>query len=191
MGARSTPKLVYSAITSLDGYTADEDGDFDWAAPDPEVFGFVNDLERAFGTYLYGRRMYETMLSWETFEAGEDESPQVREFAGIWRAADKVVYSTTLDAASSGRTRIERAFEPAAVRRMRDEAGHDLSVGGSELAGQALTAGLVDEVHLFVTPVTVGGGTRALPERFRSELELMNVDRFTGGVVHLHYRVGR
>ena len=191
MGARPTPKLVYSAITSLDGYTADEDGNFDWAAPDPEVFGFVNDLERGFGTYLYGRRMYETMRSWETFEAGEDESPQVREFAGIWRAADKVVYSTTLDAASSGRTRIERAFEPAAVRRMQDEAGHDLSVGGPDLAGQALTAGLVDEVHLFVTPVTVGGGTRALPERFRSELELLSVDRFTGGVLHLHYRIGR
>ncbi len=191
MGMRRTPKLVYSPIMSLDGYTADEDGDFGWAAPDPEVLGFVNDLERGFGTYLYGRRMYETMLVWETFEGGEDQPPLVRDFAEIWLAADKVVYSTTLEAASSSRTRMERAFDPVVVQRMKNEAGRDLSVGGPELAGQALTAGLVDEMHLFVTPVTVGGGTRALPDRFRSQLELLNVDRFTGGVVHLHYRIGR
>jgi dihydrofolate reductase len=181
-------KLVYSAITSLDGYTADDSGAFEWAAPDPEVFTSINDLERGFGTYLYGRRMYETMVYWETFDASGDHPPCVVEFARIWRAAAKVVYSRTLGAVSSVRTRIERTFDPAAVRQMKETAGHDLSVGGPDLAGQALAAGLIDELHLFVTPITVGGGTRALPDHFHSNLELLHVERFAGGVVHLQYR---
>ncbi|HVC66937.1 MAG TPA: dihydrofolate reductase family protein [Acidimicrobiales bacterium] len=181
-------KLVYSAITSLDGYTADDDGQFDWAAPDPEVHAFINDLERCVGTYLYGRRMYETMLYWETFEAHDDQPSCVRDFAALWRAADKVVYSTTRGAVSSARTRIERDFEPAAVQRMKQAAGRDLSVGGPGLASHAMAAGLVDELHLFLTPVTVGGGTPALPDDLRSHLDLLQVDRFASGVVHLHYR---
>jgi dihydrofolate reductase len=184
-------KLVYSTITSLDGYTADADGTIDWSVPDPEVFTFINDLERGFGTYLYGRRMYASMIYWETFDAAEDQPPYVRDFAGIWRAAAKVVYSRTLGAVSSARTRVERAFDPGAVRRMKETTGHDISVGGPELAGQAMAAGLIDEMHLFLTPVTVGGGTPALPDRFRSRLELLGVDRFGGGVVHLHYRTSR
>ncbi len=183
-------KLVYSAIMSLDGYTADADGNFEWGAPDPEVLAWINDLERGLGTSLYGRRMYETMVFWETFEAAGDEPPEVRDFGEIWRAADKVVYSRTLGEVSSARTRIERSFDPGAVRRMKETAGHDLSVGGPDLAGQAMAAGLIDEVQLFVTPVTVGGGTPALAVRFRSDVELLGVDRFASGVVHLRYRVG-
>jgi dihydrofolate reductase len=182
-------KLVYSAITSLDGYIEDENGGIEWGAPDSEVLAFINDLERGLGTYLYGRRMYETMVYWETFEAAEDELPSVRDFTGIWRAAAKVVYSRTLGVVSSARTRIERAFEPEAVRQMKETAGHDISVGGPDLARQAMAAGLVDEVHLFLTPITLGGGKPALPDHFRSNLELRRVDRFASGVVHLQYRI--
>jgi dihydrofolate reductase len=181
-------KLVYSAIMSLDGYTADDNGNFDWGAPDPEVFTFINDLERGFGTHLYGRRMYETMIYWETFGATEDQPPYVRDFAAIWRAATKVVYSRTLGGVSSASTRIERAFDPGAVLRMKETAGHDICVGGPDLASQAMAAGLIDEMHIFLTPVTVGGGTPALPGKLHSNLELLRVDRFVGGVVHLHYR---
>jgi dihydrofolate reductase len=183
-------KLVYSAITSLDGYINDVDGNIDWGAPDAEVFTFINELERGFGTYLYGRRMYETMVYWETFDATEGEPPSVRDYAGIWRGAAKVVYSRTLESVSSSNTRIERAFDAAAVRQLKDTAGHDLSVGGPGLAGQAMAAGLVDELHLFVTPVTLGGGTPALPAQFRSDLKALGVDRFDSGVVHLGYRIG-
>ncbi len=183
-------KLVYSTIMSLDGYTADRDGRFDWSAPDPEVFTFINALERGYGTYLYGRRMYEAMVYWETFEAGESQPPYLGDFAETWRAAAKVVYSRTLGGVSSARTRIERVFDPGAVRRMKETAARDMSVGGPDLAGQALAAGLVDEVHLFLTPVTVGGGTAALPGHVLPELELSGVDRFGSGVVHLHYRTG-
>lgn len=181
--------LVYSAITSLDGYTADGGGGFGWAAPDPEVHAFVNDLERSVGTYLYGRRMYETMRYWETFEVHDDQPSHARDYAALWRAADKVVYSTTLGAVSGARTRLEPVFEPEAVRRMKEVAGRDLSIGGPGLAGRALAAGLVDELHLFLTPVTVGGGTPALPDDLRSRVELLQVDRFASGVVHLHYRI--
>jgi dihydrofolate reductase len=183
-------KLVYSAITSLDGYTADETGDFGWGAPDAEVLTFINDLERGFGTHLYGRRMYEVMLYWETFDAAAEEPGCQRDFADIWVAADKVIYSRTLGAAASKRTRIERDFDPDAVRQMKQAAVGDLSVGGPNLAAQAMAAGLVDEVHLFVTPVTLGGGTPALPANFRSELDLLRVNSFRDGVVHLHYRMG-
>ena len=181
-------KLVYSAITSLDGYVADEDGNFDWAAPDEEVHAFVNDLERPAGTYLYGRRMYEVMVVWETMDAVADQPPVVQDFAEIWRAADKIVYSKALETVSSARTRIERDFDPEAVRRMKAQAGPDITVGGSDLAAQAIKAGLVDECHLLVAPIVVGGGKRSLPDDVRLNLELLDERRFGSGVVHLHYR---
>jgi dihydrofolate reductase len=180
--------LIYSAITSLDGYVADKDGNFDWAAPDEEVHRFVNDQERAVGTYLYGRRMYEVMAFWETGGTSAEDSPAVREYAEIWRAADKVVFSNTLEAVSTERTRLERAFDPDAVLRMKEEAERDVGVGGATLAARAIEAGLVDEWHLFVNPVLVGGGTRALPDHVRLDLELVDEHRFAGGVVHLQYR---
>ncbi|HZD97782.1 MAG TPA: dihydrofolate reductase family protein [Micromonosporaceae bacterium] len=181
-------KLFYTAITSLDGYVADEDGKFDWAAPDAEVHAFVNDLERPIGTYLYGRRLYDTMVAWETMPSGPDEPPVIRDYAEIWRSADKVVYSTTLETVASARTRIEREFDADAVRQIKASADRDVSVGGSHLAAQAIKAGLVDECHLFLTPVIVGGGTRALPDHVRVGLELLDERRFGNGVVHLHYR---
>ena len=181
--------LIYSAITSLDGYVADEEGNFDWAAPDEEVHSFVNELERPVGIYLYGRRMYEVMVYWETADTLADQSPPPeRDFAEIWQAADKVVYSKTLEQASSARTRIEREFDPEAVRRLKASAERDLSVGGPDLAAQAIKAGLVDELHLFVTPIIVGGGIPWLPDRVRVRLELLDERRFDGGVVYLHYR---
>jgi dihydrofolate reductase len=181
-------KLIYSAITSLDGYVADEDGNFDWAAPDEEVHSFVNDLERPVGTYLYGRRMYEVMVFWETAHTLPDEPPVVQDFAQIWQAADKIVYSTTLEKASSARTRIERAFDPDSVRQMKASARRDITVGGPDLAGQAIKAGLVDELHLFVAPVVVGGGRQSLPNDVRLDLDLVDERRFGNGVVHFHYR---
>jgi dihydrofolate reductase len=181
-------KLIYSAITSLDGYIADQDGRFDWAAPDQEVHAFVNDLERSIGTYLYGRRMYEVMVAWESQHIADGQAPVVHDFAEIWRAADKIVYSKTLATVSSARTRIERDFDPETVRRMKAAAGSDLSVGGPGLAAQALKARLVDECHCFVTPILVGGGKRALPDPVRLRLELLGERRFGNGVVHLHYR---
>ena len=181
-------KLVYSAIASLDGYVADEDGNFDWAAPDEEVHTFVNDLERPVGTYLYGRRMYEVMVAWETMHTVPDQPPSVRDYARIWRAADKIVYSRTLETVSSARTRIERDFDPAAVRQMKASAERDLTVGGPELAARAIKAGVVDEYHLFLTPFVVGGGKQSLPNNVRLKLELLDERRFGNGVVHLHYR---
>jgi len=181
-------KLIYSAITSLDGYVADENGNFDWAAPDEEVHRFVNDLERPIGTYLYGRRIYETMVYWETAHTLPDQPPFIQDFAGIWQAADKIVYSKTLETLSSARTRIERDFDPEAVRQLKATAGRDISVGGADLAAQAIKAGLVDEYHLFLTPIVVGGGHQSLPDNVRMELELLDERRFGNGVVHLHYR---
>jgi dihydrofolate reductase len=186
-------KLIYSAITSLDGYVEDERGKFDWAAPDDEVHAFVNDLERPIATYLYGRRMYETMLFWETVSTGREQSAVVRDFAEIWRAAEKIVYSRTLQEASSARTRIEREFSSDAIRQLKSASRSDMTVGGSELGGQAMAAGIVDECRLFLNPVVVGGGKRALPHGVRTDLELVNERRFKRGVVFLHYRtrVGR
>ncbi len=183
-------KLIYSAITSLDGYVADEDGNFDWAAPDEEVHAFVNDLERPIGIYLYGRCMYEVMVAWDTADALGDQRPVTQDFAEIWQAADKVVYSRTLETVSSARTRIERDFDPKAVRQMKARASRDVTVGGPNLATQAIKAGLVDECHLFVTPIVVGCGKQSLPNNFRLKLELLDERRFTSGVVHLHYRTG-
>jgi dihydrofolate reductase len=180
-------QLIYSAITSLDGYVADQEGNFDWAVPDEEEHAFVNDLERPIGTYLYGRRMYEVMVAWETAPTA-DQPAHVQDFAKLWRAADKIVYSTTLEAVSSARTRLERELDLDVLRALKSSASRDLSVGGPDLAGQALKAGLVDEIHLFVTPILVGAGTSALPRQLRLPLELVSERRFTSGVVHLHYK---
>ena len=182
-------ELIYSAITSLDGYVADEHGNFDWAAPDDEVHSFVNDLERPIGTYLYGRRMYETMVSWETAHTVADQPTVGRDFAEIWQAAEKVVYSTTLEQPSSAFTRIERTFDPEAVRQMKAAATRDMTVGGPDLAAQAIAAGLVDEYQLFVTPIVVGGGHPSLPDNVLVNLALVNVRRFDNGTVYLNYRV--
>jgi dihydrofolate reductase len=181
-------KLIYTAITSLDGYVADEDDNFDWAEPDEEVHSFVNDLERSVGTYLYGRRLYEVMVAWETMATVADQPPVIQDYAEVWRAADKIVYSKTLETVSSAKTRIERDFDPEAVRQLKAQAGRDISVGGPDLAAQAFKAGVVDEYHLFVTPIVVGGGKRSLPDGVRLELELLDERRFGSGVVHLHYR---
>ena len=181
-------RLIYTAITSLDGCVADREGRFDWAEPDQEVHAFVNDLERPAGTYLYGRRMYETMVYWEIAHAVAGQPSVARDYAAVWQAADKVVFSRTLEAVSSARTRIERAFVPEAVRRLKASAERDLTVGGPELAGHAIRAGLVDEYRLFVTPVAVGGGSRALREEIRIDLELLDERRFRSGVVYLCYR---
>lgn len=181
-------KLSYSAITSLDGYIEDASGAFDWAEPDDEVHRFVNDLERPVGTYLYGRRMYETMMGWETDPSVADQSAASADFAQIWQAADKIVYSETLETASTARTRIERVFDPDDVRRLKTTAEHDLSIGGPGVAGHAFQAGLVDECHLLVVPVIVGGGKPCYPARVRLDLELLDERRFGNGVVYLRYR---
>ena len=181
-------KLIYSAIASLDGYVADEDGHFGWAEPDEEVHAFVNDLERPVGTHLYGRRLYEVMLAWETIDPA-DQPPYIRDFAEIWRAADKIVYSNTLEAASSARTRIERDFDPDAVRQLKASAASDLMVGGPELAAHAFKAGLVDECHLFLAPIVVGGGKPAFADGVRLKLELVDERRFAKGMVYLRYRM--
>jgi len=182
-------KLIYGAIASLDGYIEDEAGTFDWAAPDEEVFSFINEMERAVGTYLYGRRMYETMVYWETAQALDDQQPCERDYTALWQAADKIVYSTSLEAASSTRTRIEREFDPGTVQELKDAQVRDISVGGHDLAAQAFKAGLVDECQLFVVPVVVGGGKPSLPKGVRLALDLVGERRFRSGVVFLHYRV--
>jgi dihydrofolate reductase len=180
-------KLICTGITSLDGYIEDESGSFDWSAPSEEVHAFVNDLERPIGTYLYGRRLYEVMVYWETV----NEGPAVeRDYARVWQAADKIVYSSTLPAVSSARTRIERTFDAAAVRKLKESADRDLSIGGPGLAAHALRAGLVDEVQMLVNPMIVGGGKPFLPVGWRTGLELLDERRFTDGVVYLRYRVG-
>ena len=181
-------RLTYAAIASLDGYIEDADGTFDWAAPDEEVHTVVNDLLRTVGVYLYGRRMYEVLVAWERPETFADQSPVILDFARIWQSADKIVYSRTLGAVASARTRIERAFDPQAVQRMKSAAARDLTVGGPDLAAQAINAGLVDELHLFIAPITVGGGIPALPGHLRWPLDLLDERRFANGMVHLHYR---
>jgi dihydrofolate reductase len=177
-------KLIYSAIASLDGYVADTDGRWDWSRPDHEVHAFVNDRTRPIGTHLLGRRMYEVLVAWETMD---DPEPVMQDFAEIWRGADKIVYSSTLQEVASKRTRIERAFAPEAVRQLKAESDRDLSIGGPTLAAEGIRAGLVDECQLFLSPVAVGGGTRALPEGVRWNLELRDERRFANGVVFLRY----
>lgn len=180
-------RLTYTAISSLDGYVADENGRFDWAEPDEEVHAFVNELARPIGVHLYGRRLYEVMLAWETIDLA-DQPPIVRDFAEIWRAAEKIVYSTSLERVSSTRTRIERDFDRDGVRQLKATAERDLTIGGPDLAAQAIAAGLVDEWHLFLVPVVVGGGKRSLPDGVRVRLELLEERRFQNGTVYLHYR---
>lgn len=181
-------QLVYSALTSLDGFVADREGRFDWAMPDDEVHAFVNEMQRAFGTHLYGRRLYEVMCAWEDMPV--DEEPEViRDFARSWRDADKVVYSSTLPDVTTDRTRLARTFDPASVSALKEGVDHALLVGGPTLAAEALRAGLVDELHQLLSPVVVGGGTPYLPDGVHLDLELLDQRRFDNGVVHLHYRV--
>lgn len=181
-------QLIYSAIASLDGYIEDAGGRFDWAAPDEEAHAFMNDLVRDAGTYLYGRRMYETMMAWETMPELAAESPIMADFAAVWQAAAKIVYSTTLAAPATGRTTIERAFDPQAVRRLKATAGRDILIGGPHLAAHAFAAALVDEYHLVLVPILVGGGKRAVPDNVRLELELLETRRFGNGMLFLRYR---
>ncbi|MGG1661109.1 dihydrofolate reductase family protein [Brevibacillus sp. NRS-1366] len=189
-------KLIYPINVSLDGYMEDERGNIEWTISDDEVFAFWTDFQRPIGIYLYGRRMYESMVYWETASpqtpinfASGDQPEVMREFAQIWRAAEKIVYSRTLQAVSSARTRIEREFDPDAIRRLKESSGVDITIGGPELAGQAMSAGLIDECHLLLNPIVLGGGKRALPDNLRMRLELLGERRFRSGVVHLHYRV--
>ena len=181
-------RLIYAALTSLDGYVADENRTFDWAMPSDEVHAFVNDLQRPIGTHLYGRRLYEVMRAWETMDTLPDQPAVVLDFAAVWQAADKVVYSRTLEAVSTARTRLERRFDPEEVRRMKSASESDLLIGGPELAAHAFAADLVDDVHLFLSPVIVGGGTRALPDHVRLDLELVDEHRFGNGTVYMHHR---
>jgi len=183
-------KLIYSVIESLDGYVADEDGNFDWAEPDEEVHAFVNDLERPVGTYLYGRRMYEVMNAWETMEVA-DQPAFIQDFAAMWRAADKIVYSRTLEEAESAKTRIERDLHPEVVRQLKASLEADITIGGPNLAAEAMRAGLVDEWHLFVAPVVVGGGTPSFRDNLRLDLELVDERRFGNGMVFLRYGTQR
>lgn len=182
-------KLIYVTNVSLDGYIEDEHGSFDWTATDDELFAFITDLVRPVGTYLYGRRLYDTMAPWETDPSLAGQSELMADFANVWQAADKVVYSTTLDAASTAKTRLERNFDPASVRDMKASATSDLTVGGAHLAAHAFMAGLVDECHLFIRPVLVGGGKPALPSHTRADLELLDDRRLGKGVVYLRYRI--
>jgi dihydrofolate reductase len=184
-------KLVCTGNISLDGYICDESGGFDWSAPDDEVHAFINDLERPIGTYLYGRRLYEVMAYWETADAEPGLAPVAADYAAVWRSADKIVYSATLGAATTSRTRIERIFDPQEVRALKHAAERDVSIGGPTLAAHAFRAGLVDEVVLFISPVAVGGGTRFLPAGLRLDLKLMREHHFGNGTVFLRYRVRR
>jgi dihydrofolate reductase len=182
-------KLIYSAIASIDGYVADEHGKFDWAAPDEEVHAFANDLERQLGTHLYGRRMYETMKVWASDDVLEGQPAVMRDYAEIWRAADKIVYSRSLDEVETARTRLERTFDPEAIRALKETGEQDIGIGGAELAGQALAADLVDEIHLILVPVAVGAGKPALQTQKQLSLELREHRTFGNGTVYLHYRV--
>jgi len=183
-------KLIYGTIASLDGYVADEAGNFDWGEPDEEMHTFVNDFMRSAGTYLFGRRMYEVMAVWETLHTLPDQPAYMLDYARIWQAADKVVYSRTLQTVSSARTRIEREFDAEAVRALKTRAERDILIEGAQLAGQAIAAGLVDEYHFFVAPIVVGGGKPALPDGVRVPLELLDERRFGSGFVYLRYRAG-
>lgn len=184
-------QLIYTAISSLDGYIEDMDGKFDWAAPDEEVHRFINDLERSARTHLYGRRMYEALAVWETDPDFAAESPILRDYAEIWQAADKIVYSRTLETVPTRRTQLERNFDPGAIRRLKAAVEHDILIGGPELAAHAFRWGLIDECHLFLAPVIVGGGKRSLPDNIRLDLELLEERRFGNGMVFLRYRVRR
>lgn len=181
-------RLIYTSNLSLDGYTEDMDGNFDFTDPNDDVFIFISNLIRATGTHLYGRRMYETMMVWETDPNLAAESPLRRNFAEIWQAADKIVYSRTLEAVSTRKTQIEGNFDPTAIRQLKETAEQDIHIGGPELAAHAFRSGLIDECHLFIAPVILGGGKPCLPANVRLELELLEERRFANGVVFLRYR---
>lgn len=182
-------KLIYSALMSLDGYIEDPDGNFDWATPDDEAHQFINNLERSAGTYLYGRRMYETMMVWETDPSFTVDSLILQDYAAIWQAAEKIVYSKTLKTVATAQTRLERSFDPETIRQLKAASERDISIGGPELAAHALRAGLVDECHLFLAPIVVGGGKAALPRSLKLELNLLEARRFGNGMVYLRYGV--
>ena len=182
-------KLIYASNMSLDGYTEDADGALDWAPPDDDVFVFTTGLMRLAGTYLYGRRMYESMSVWETDPSLGERTDLTATFAEVWKGPDKVVYSTTLESVPTARTRLEREFDPGAVQELKASASHDLLIGGPHLAAEAFRAGLVDECHLLVWPFLLGGRNPALPNDVAADLELLDERRFANGVVHLHYRV--
>ncbi len=182
-------KLIYTAITSLDGYVEDKQGKFDWAMPDEEVHAFANDLERPIGTHLYGRRMYETMKVWDNDEILEGQPQVMRDYAEIWRGADKIVYSRSLEEVETTRTRLQRTFDPEATRALKESEQRDISVGGAELAGQALDAGLIDELQLLLVPGVVGSGKPALQTKSHTALKLLSQQGFAGGTIYLHYRV--
>jgi dihydrofolate reductase len=184
-------KLIFAAIMSLDGYYADTSDNFDWAVPDEVVHTFINELERPIGTYLYGRRLYQVMVGWETIRTPSDLPPYILDYAKIWQAADKIVFSKTLKTVSSSNTRIEHDFDPEMVRKMKETSRRDLSVGGSNIAAQAIKAGLVDEYHFFVTPIMIGGGKRFFPNDVQLKLNLLDECRFGNGMVHLHYGTGK
>jgi dihydrofolate reductase len=188
-GVIEMARLIYPANVSLDGYIEDEHGNIDWAVSDDETYAFWTDFQRTIGTYLYGRRMYESMVYWETANASGDQPEVMQEFAQIWRAAEKIVYSRTIQAVSSAKTSIKREFDPDAIRRLKESSGADITIGGPEFAGRAMSAGLVDECHLLLNPIVLGGGKRAVPDILRMRLELLGERRFRSGVVHLHYRV--
>jgi dihydrofolate reductase len=183
--------LIYTTNMSLDGYTEDRDGKFDWTDPSEEVFRFITNLIRADGTHLYGRRMYETMMVWETDSNLAGQSPLMRDFAQVWQAADKIVYSRTLEAVSTRKTTIERDFDPDSIRRLKESVEQDIHIGGAELAAQAFRSGLIDECHLFITPIIVGGGKPALPDNVQLDLELLDERRFGNGAVFLRYRTSQ
>ncbi len=180
--------LIYTANTSLDGYTEDKDGNFNWTGPPGEVFRFITNLLRAEGTHLYGRRMYETMMVWETDPNLAGESPLMRDFAEVWQAADKIVYSRTLEAVSTRNTQIERNFNPEAIRLLKEAVEQDIHIGGPELAAHAFRSGLIDECHLFFIPIIVGGGKKLFPDNVRLDLELLEERSFSNGTVYLRYR---
>ena len=182
-------KLIYASNVSLDGFIEDEHGSFDWTAPSDDVFAFITNLVRPVGTHLYGRRLYETMAVWETDPALAAQSELMADFAQVWQSADKVVYSTTLDAVSTGKSRLERCFDPDAIRRMKANTNRDLTVGGAILAAHAFRAGLVDECHLFIHPVVLGRGKPSLPGEPRIKLDLLDERRFVNGVVYVGYRI--
>ena len=184
----SLAHLIYTINTSIDGYTEDRDGNFDWTDPEEELFRFITNLIRAEGTHLYGRRMYESMMVWETNPSLAGESPHMLDFAEVWQAADKIVYSRTLEAVSTRKTQIERTFNPEAIRRLKETVEQDILIGGPELAAHAFRSGLIDEYHLFLHPIIIGGGKQSVPDNIRSELELLDERRFDSGVVFLRYR---
>jgi dihydrofolate reductase len=181
-------KLIYAALMSLDGYIADEAGNFDWAVPDEEVHAFINDLEQPIGAYLYGRKMYETMAAWETPETIPDRTPAMLDFATVWQAANKVVYSKTLEAVHTAKTRLEREFDPKAILALKAQSSRDIAIGGPTLAAHAIRARLVDEYHLFLAPIMVGGGNAFFPPNVRVTLELLDERGFENGMVHMRYR---